>query len=77
MRWLQRILSEIWGLFVDDGIFAVSILVWLVVVGFAARYWHAAGLTVPPWLAITLALGLAAILLESTTRFARKKRSSR
>ena len=29
MLWLRSILTEIWGLFVDDGRFALAILVWL------------------------------------------------
>ncbi|WP_187290845.1 hypothetical protein [Hyphomicrobium denitrificans] len=29
MRWLKTIVAEIFGLFVDDGAFALAIIVWL------------------------------------------------
>jgi hypothetical protein len=32
MRWLKTILAEIFGLFVDDGRFAFTIIVWLGVI---------------------------------------------
>ena len=32
MKWLKNILREIFGLFVDDGTFALAILIWLAVV---------------------------------------------
>jgi hypothetical protein len=31
MSWFSAVAKEVWGLFVDDGPFAVSILVWLAV----------------------------------------------
>ncbi|MBU6499526.1 MAG: hypothetical protein KGJ41_16770 [Rhodospirillales bacterium] len=66
MVWLRTILSEILGLFVDDGAFAVAILAWI-----ALLWWLA------PWLTPTLRgpllfAGLAAILLESALRRARR-----
>ncbi len=32
MNWIRTILAEIYGLFVDDGLFAVVIVAWLLVV---------------------------------------------
>ena len=32
MNWIRTILAEIYGLFVDDGLFAVVIAAWLLVV---------------------------------------------
>lgn len=68
MTWLKTILSEAYGLFVDDGSFAVAIIVWCVLVA-AARI-LLPSLTV--WLAPLLAAGLALILLESVRRRARR-----
>jgi hypothetical protein len=67
MNALQTILHEILGLFVDDGSFALAILVWLAVVWLLIR-----PLQLPIPAGILLFLGLAAILVESVTRFARK-----
>jgi hypothetical protein len=67
MNALQTILHEILGLFVDDGAFAFAILLWLAVVWLLIR-----PLQLPIPAGILLFLGLAAILVESVTRFARK-----
>jgi hypothetical protein len=68
MNWLKIIVREIFGLFVDDAIFAAAILLWLVFIkilttqlGIAAR-----------WSGIILLAGLALILAESTTRYAKR-----
>jgi hypothetical protein len=68
MRWIRTVADEIFGLFVDDGSFALAIIAWLLLVwlavsrlGIGAR-WAAAGLF----------LGLAAILVESAARRARR-----
>ncbi len=68
MRWARAILGEIVGLFVDDGRFALAIVLWLVVawavlprLGIAA-----AGQ------AVVLFAGLALILLENAARRARR-----
>lgn len=68
MSWLKTILREIYGLFVDDGSFAIAILIWLGLVWFALPRlsWGNA------WNAIILAVGLLAILIESVLRRARK-----
>ncbi len=70
MTWLKPVWSEIFGLFVDDGSFAVAILLWLAVA------W-----LVLPRLGLPAALlpailfgGLVVILVESATRRARGSR---
>ncbi|MEO8777996.1 MAG: hypothetical protein ABI389_04910 [Rhodanobacter sp.] len=68
MRWLKTIPAEGWGLFLDDGRYALSIVVWL------ALAW----LLLPPlrlgggWNVLILFGGLLAILLESAWRRARR-----
>jgi hypothetical protein len=69
MHWLRKILVQIYGLFVDDGAYAIAILAWLslfravlIVIGanaFAGPF---------------LFSGLAGILLASTVRHARRDR---
>lgn len=68
MKWLKTVLDEVFGLFVDDGSFAVAVLVWL---GVAWLLLPHAGLPAAAKAPI-LFLGLAAILLESATRRARQ-----
>jgi len=68
MPWLKTILREIYGLFVDDGSFAIAILVWLGLAWLVLpRLPWGAG-----WNAIILAVGLFTILIESVLRRARK-----
>jgi hypothetical protein len=69
MKWLKSILREIFGLFVDDGSFALAILIWLAVVRWAApRFNIPSGIT-----GVILFAGLALILTESTARYSRNK----
>jgi len=69
MSWLMSIAREIYGLFVDEGSFAIAILVWLgLAVAVAPR--AAAGAR---WAGPALFVGLALILSESVLRFARRK----
>lgn len=68
MHWLRAILREIFGLFVDDGSFALSILAWLCVVWLLLYRPFVS----PRWTGLILFLGLALILLGSTTRYARR-----
>jgi len=68
MSWLKRILDEAIGLFVDDGAFALAIVVCVAVVG-ALTLWVSA---VRPYCGPILFVGLAAILVESALRRARK-----
>jgi hypothetical protein len=71
MQWLRTTFRELFGLFVEDGSFAIAILVWLGVV------W----LLMPrlgvfaQWGGPILFAGLGCILVENTLRCAR--RSSR
>ena len=69
MNWLRTILREIFGLFVDDGTFALIILAWLTVmtVIFPHMGW------LPHWRGLILFCGLALILVVSAVRYARKK----
>jgi hypothetical protein len=64
MPWIGRLLAGTYRLFVDDGHFALAIVVWLAVVWGALRL-------VPGfagWGGIVFFAGLAAILLESVGR---------
>ena len=64
MRWLKAIVAEIFGLFVDDGAFALAIIGWL-----AATWLVLPRLNLPAmWAPIILFVGLALILVESATR---------
>jgi len=69
MRWFRSVAREIFGLFVDDGSFAIAVLVWL---GLAL-----AGLPrVAPaawWTGPALFAGLAVILVQSVLRFSRRR----
>ena len=69
MKWLKNIFREVFGLFVDDGSFALAILIWLAVVGWATpRLNISSGIT-----GVVLFAGLALILTESATRYSRRK----
>jgi small basic protein len=69
MKSLKTILHEIFGLFVDDASFAVAILLWLILIKFLAPH-----LGVHSRLAaILIFTGLALILAESTTRYAKAR----
>jgi hypothetical protein len=69
MKWLKNIFREIFGLFVDDGSFALAILLWLAVMRWATSRLHIpSGIT-----GVILFAGLALILAESATRYSRRK----
>jgi hypothetical protein len=68
MPWLRSILDEVYGLFVDDGSFAVAIVVWL---GLAWLILPRID-TPPAARAPILFVGLVVILLESALRRARR-----
>lgn len=70
MNWIKNILREIFGLFVDDGAFALSILIWLSFIRWTMSHLRLS----PATSAIILFSGLALILVESATRYARRKR---
>lgn len=68
MHWIKTILGELYGLFVDDGAFALAIVVWLAVAGVLLPHAHLGNVE----LGAILFAGLAAILAESVLRRARK-----
>ena len=68
MRWIKAIARELFGLFVDDGSFAIAIIVWLGVTWLLSRnFLSGAG-----WGGVVLFAGLAVILLWSAMRRARQ-----
>lgn len=67
MRWIGNIVREVFGLFVDDGSFAIAILAWIGIVGFALSR---TAVALPGGL--ILFIGLCLVLLESVTRFSRR-----
>lgn len=70
MKWIKTVLREIFGLFVDDAVFALAILVWL-----GLMRWMTSRLSLSPTcMAILFFAGLALILIESTARYARRRR---
>lgn len=68
MRWLKTILREIFGLFVDDGSFALAIIFWLGLAGLVLPRLT----TVPAWNGTILFFGLSLILVESVWRRSRQ-----
>ena len=69
MTWLSKIAAELFGLFVDDGSFAIAILDWLGVAWLALPYLPINN----TWRAMILFAGLAIILVESVLRRARQR----
>ena len=68
MSWLRTVAHEVWGLFVDDGSFAVAILVWIGVMWLVVRQFGLTG-----WIAgAALFGGLGLILVVSLLHFARQ-----
>lgn len=68
MTLIRAIARKVFGLIVDDGLFAASLLVWI-----GAVWLLLPRLGVPPtWTPWLLFGGLVAILLESTVRRARR-----
>lgn len=69
MSWLKSIYREIFGLFVDDGSFAIAIVAWLVLLWLVLPH-----LSIPSaWHGVILFAGLIAILVESALRRARQR----
>jgi hypothetical protein len=64
MSWLRGIWSELLGLFVDDGRFALSIIIWLIACGLALPRLNLPS-ALPP---IILFVGLVLILARSAVR---------
>jgi hypothetical protein len=68
MRLIRTVADEVFGLFVDDGSFALAILAWLFLIWLAVSHLGiSSGLA-----AAGLFLGLAAILVESVIRRGRR-----
>jgi hypothetical protein len=70
MSWLKSIAREVFGLFVDDGSFAIAILIWLAVAAGVMRWLVAAD----RWGGPVLFAGLAIVLVENILRFSRGSR---
>lgn len=70
MHWLKTVLREFFGLFVEDGSFAIAILLWLAVVGSVLPHAGVSG----PWRGIVLFGGLGVILAASVWRYSRRRR---
>lgn len=70
MTWLKTIASEVFGLFVEDGSFAVALLLWIALLWVLIHYVAISGVAA----AALLFGGLAVVLVESVLRFARSKR---
>jgi len=68
MSWLRTALVELWGLFVEDGRYALAIVVWLLLAWLALPLLDLGS----GWNAVILAAGLLAILVESVLRRARR-----
>ena len=64
MNWLRTAAREVVGLFVDDGIFTTSIVVWLGLVWLLLAYI----LPGVRWAGVVLFGGLVAIMMESVVR---------
>ena len=68
MKWLRTALAELWGLFVEDGRYALVIVVWLLLAWWNLPWLHLS----EGWNATIFAVGLLAILIESVLRAARR-----
>lgn len=67
-RLLKGALQELYAVFVDDGSFAIGIIVWLGLIWLAGPHLHLSGASSPA----LLFAGLVAILIESALRRARR-----
>jgi hypothetical protein len=70
MRWLRSIAREVLGLFVDDGSFAIGIVVWVAIASGLMRWIAPVG----RWGGPVLFVGLALVLVESVVRFSWRRR---
>lgn len=68
MNALRTMLSELWGLFVDDGRYALAIVAWLLLAWLALPLLQLGS----GWNAVIFAVGLFAILVESVLRRSRR-----
>jgi hypothetical protein len=68
-RKLPAILTELCGLFVEDGSYTLAILIWVGLVGFGRSWIRGRG----AWAGTILFMGLAVILIENIVRSSRRK----
>ncbi len=68
MKWIAGILTELWGLFVEDASYTVAILVWVALIGFGRSRLPGSA----PWAGPILFVGLALVLIENIARTSRK-----
>lgn len=68
MQWFRTIFRELFGLFIEDGSFAIAIIVWLGIVWLLLPRLAVSS----RWNGLILPAGLACILVESAWRYARK-----
>lgn len=73
MQSLMKIFTELFGLFVENGSFALAILIWLGIVWLAAPHMAAAS----DASGTILFGGLVLILIENTIRSSRRKQAHR
>jgi hypothetical protein len=64
MKWARPIVRELWGLFVDDGAFALAIVIWLAIAWLILPTFMPAS----SWAGVALFLGLALVLADSIWR---------
>lgn len=67
MQWIRSIVREVFGLFVDDGSFAIAVLVWIGLVWVLQRTMHMVRMG-----GIILFAGLGVILIQSVLCAAQK-----
>jgi membrane protein implicated in regulation of membrane protease activity len=70
---MRRVLREVFGLFVDDGVFAAAILVWVGVASLALPHLNLAR----DWSGGVLFAGLAVLLVEGSRRRATRQVDAR
>ncbi len=68
MNWIWWLCREVCGLFIEDGSFALTILIWLAVTAFLLTK-----ILPLPWKGPTLLVGVLAILLENVRRTAKPR----
>lgn len=69
MHWIKTVAAEGWGLFVDDGRYALAIIVWLALAWLVLPGLGLSG----GWNATILCAGLLLILLAGSLRGAHKR----
>lgn len=69
MSWMRGIGRELWGLFVEDGSFAVAILAWVAITIFLLP-----AVLPDRWRGAVAFIGLAVILVENVFRTSKRLR---